>query len=108
MNGTSAIAVVVSLTCFVAAGVFGILANRSRAYDVTHTDALLAMLNKAHWKDTEPTARGVCAYRNVLTIASLRNGNNSKATQVTIALAFQVAAIAALGVGVGRELWHLL
>jgi hypothetical protein len=97
-----------SLSCFVLAGVFGILANRLREYDVTDVDTLRDMLGAGHWGDTEVSARGVCAYRHVVTIDSLRPTNNRKADQITVALIFQVLAIAALGVAIARELWRLL
>ena len=95
--------VVASLICFIVAGLLGILANRAREYEVTHESTLYEMLG-AHWTDDEVDARNVCATRHVATIESLRRGNESKAEQITLALVFQVAAIALLVVALMGEL----
>jgi hypothetical protein len=103
VKGASAVAVAISLACFVVAAVLGILVNWSMAYKITKGRTLQAMLG-GHWKDTEVTARNACASAQVQTIISLRNVNKVKSWLVTSALSFQVAAIAALGVAIGREL----
>lgn len=94
--------VVVSLLLFIVAGVLGIAANQAREYEVTHEDTLYEMLG-AHWTDDEVDARNTCAYRNVVSIQSLRRGNESKAEQITWALFFQVAAITALAISLAGE-----
>ena len=108
VTGVSVVAVTLSLLFFVVAAIFGIAANRLREYDVTHHDTLYDMLGKDHWGDTEVTARGICAFRHVITVQSLRPTNDRKADQITVALSFQVAAIAALSVAIGRELFRFI
>ena len=93
-------AVVGALALFLIAALFGLLANAARLYEVTHSDTLKEM-TQAHWVDDEVDARNVCSYRNVVTLASLRDGNNDKSRQVSIAFWFQLAAITALAVALG-------
>lgn len=98
VTGLARFLVVLALLAFVSAGVAGIRANRLRNYEVTSATTLDHMLSNPHWKDSETTARNVCAKRNVITIRTLRNGNNKKADQITHALGLQVVAIALFAV----------
>lgn len=91
----SARGVAVSLALFTAASVSGFVAALSRKYKVTAVDTLLQMIGP-HWGDNDVDARNAVAYTNVITIRSLREGNNFKATSLIVAATLQLAAVAVL------------
>lgn len=98
-------AVIVSLFLFLIAALFGLLANRARLYELTHTDTLTEM-TQGHWTDDEADARNVCCTRNVITLKSLRRGNNDKSDQVMVGFVMQLTAIAALAFALGSTVLY--
>lgn len=66
------------MTAFVGATVSGHL----KPYEVADLKTMGAMLNE-HWVDTEPSSRNITAHLNAQAAASLREGNNFKASALT-------------------------
>lgn len=102
-SGGARWATVVALGLFVVAGILGIVGNALWSYDVASGDTLREMITNPHWKDSEVDARNVVATANVKTVETLRSGSDTKATIITVALGFQVAAITALAVALLTE-----
>lgn len=99
--------VVAALALYVGAAVLGLLASMSRSYDVTSAETLDRMVDD-HWQDDEVDARNQTAYLNIRTIATLRDGNNRKASMVGWAMAVQVAASVLLVLALAWELGPLI
>lgn len=94
-----------ALAAFVGAALFGLLANRPRWYNITQPDQLHKWRDRdGNWNDTADKAKRVVARANILTIGSLRHGNDTKATLVDVASWFQLAAVALLGMSIGTAL----
>ncbi len=91
------------LATFVAAAGLGLLANRSRSYGVPDSATLTRMIDDK-WKDSETSARNICAALNIATIKTLRNGSNAKSRQLVGAFVCQLLAIAGLVLTLGWEL----
>ncbi|SDP18910.1 hypothetical protein SAMN04489867_1676 [Pedococcus dokdonensis] len=60
---------------------FGVLTTRLVDYEVADTQTLRHMTDD-HWKDNVVDSRSVVAWLNATTIASLRQGNNFKASRL--------------------------
>jgi hypothetical protein len=99
----SVVALLVGLGLFSAAAGCGLAASRTIAYDVTARMVYEQMVG-GQWGDPEEQARRVVAYRNQVTLVSLRAGNNKKAWWLPVAYWLQIAAAAALLVAVGNVL----
>lgn len=69
---------VLLIAAFVGAPVSG----RLMPYEVADLKTMHAMVNE-HWADTEPSSRNITAYLNAQGAASLRAGNNFKASALT-------------------------
>jgi len=94
-----------ALVAFVAAALLGLLANRQHRYSVTQPVQLHKWRDRdGNWNDTADKARRVVAKANILTIASLRQGNNTKATLIEVAHWCQLAAVILLGAAIGTTL----
>lgn len=94
-----------ALAAFVVAAFCGLLANRLRKYEVTQPAQLHEWRDRdGAWNDTADKARRVLAKANILTIASLRQGNNSKAQLVEAALWAQLAAVVLLSLAIAATL----
>jgi hypothetical protein len=96
------IALLVGLALFVAAAGCGLAASRTVPYDVTARMVYDHMVG-GQWGDDEEQALRVVAYRNQVTLVSLREGNNKKAWWLPASYWAQIAA-AALLVAVGSAL----
>jgi hypothetical protein len=97
----------VGLILFVGAALFGLWANALRSYDVAKRARLEEMTTNAHWSDSEQEARRNIAASNTVTVKSLREGNDSKATILTVGLTLQLAALLCLAVAVIVELFAM-
>lgn len=106
-SGSGALGVLLGLLLFVVAALLGFIANIARKYELASPDTLLAMVDE-HWTDQEVDARNVVAYSNVVTIDSLRGGNNTKARLLKWGAGVQVAAVVAVILALGLELWSLV
>jgi hypothetical protein len=99
----TAAALLIGLGLFAVAAFCGLAASRTIAYDVTHPEVYNDMVS-SHWADAEDQARQVVAYRNQITLVSLRQANNRKAWWLPLAFWSQIAATVALLVAVGNAL----
>lgn len=91
-----------ALLAFVVAAFLGLLANRLRRYEVTQPAQLHEWRDRdGAWNDTADKARRVVTRANILTLASLRQGNNAKADLVDAALWAQLTAVLLLAASVG-------
>lgn len=99
-------AILISLALFAAASLASFIGAFSRRYHVPAIDTFLTMIGP-HWKDHDVDARNAVAYANVVTIKSLRRGNNFKAGCLTIAAVFQLAAVTSLIVGLATRFGSL-
>lgn len=75
----------------------GLLAGISRNYEVATSGTLDAML-RGHWTDTEISAKNNVGRLKLLSISSLRVGNNAKAKLLLAAVIVQVGAVVVLAV----------
>lgn len=96
---------IVAVALFLTAAVLGILASHGRKYKVMHVDKVRARLLD-HWSDHEADARSFVAQHQVWTMATLRDGNNTKAKLIAWALWLQLAGLIAVSVAVGIALFR--
>lgn len=85
---------VVTLTLFAVAAFLGILATYNFAYRVADGSTLSAI--PQHMKDSEEVANRNITNTNVLTVLTMRAGNNRKALLLLIAMFVQLGALVAL------------
>lgn len=79
--------VTIGLVAFVAAALFGLLANRLKKYDVVTTGQLWSWRNNAAaWAASDQDARRAITKGNIVTIDTLRAGNDTKAKWIEAAL----------------------
>jgi hypothetical protein len=90
-----------ALAGFLVAGVFGIVAGFNFKYQVGDAPTLTSMTT-AHWTDSEVTARNIAAKLNVLTLQSLRVGNNHKARWLVGSFVMQLLATGSLAVAISQ------
>ena len=90
-----------ALAGFLGAGVCGIVAGFNFKYQVADAPTLNSMTS-AHWTDSEVSARNIAAKLNVLTLQSLRVGNNHKATWLVGSFVMQLLATGSLGFAISR------
>lgn len=91
-----------ALAGFVSSALLSLLANRLRGYEVTQPAQLHEWRDRdGAWHDTADKARRVITKANILTIASLRQGNNTKASFIEAALWAQFGAVLLLATSVG-------
>jgi hypothetical protein len=102
-DGVTATALLVGLGLFAAAALCGLLTTLP-GHDVTHQDVYYDMIRN-RWDDTEDAARRSVAFRNEITLKSLRSANRRKAAWLLPAFCAQVAAAVALLVAVGNALF---
>ncbi len=97
--GNARYPLVSALILFVVAAFLGILAAVNFKYDVVSRDSLSQML-RGHWTDSDDMAAKNIATANVITIKTMRRGNNTKAALLLIALFTQLGAFLSLSVAV--------
>ncbi|SRR6266540_1408559 len=102
-DAVTVVALLLGLGLFAAAAGCGLAASRTVPYDVT-AGTVYDQMVRGQWGDPEEQARRVVAYRNQVTLVSLRAGNNKKAWWLPVAFWAQIAAAAALLVAVGNAL----
>jgi hypothetical protein len=96
-------ALLLGLGLFAVAAGCGLAASRTLAYNVT-ARAVYDQMVRGQWGDSEEQACRVVAYRNQVTLVSLRAGNNKKSWWLPVAFWAQIAAAGALLVAVGNAL----
>lgn len=91
-----------AVLAFLGAAILAIVANRARYYKVVEDSEVMDMLRE-QWDVSETTARSMTAQYNTLTMSSLRQGNNKKASLIEAAQWVQLGglSLASLAVGVG-------
>jgi len=99
LSGGVRTAVIVSLLLFTVAAAFGIAVNWNRSYAVAKPSTLGQMVNE-RWAVDEVDARNYTASLNVVTVETLRRGNNVKARLLSAGLVAQLAAVLAVSVSV--------
>jgi hypothetical protein len=87
---------VATVTMFVFAALFGILATNTVAYRVARSDVLQKMVLD-RWTDTERVATKNTTALNISTVLSLRASNDKKVLFVRVAHVAQLLALLALG-----------
>jgi hypothetical protein len=87
----------VALVVYLGSAILGLLAGISRNYEVATSGTLDAMLRE-RWTDTEISAKNNVARLKLLSISSLRVGNNAKAKLLLAAVIVQVGAVVVLAV----------
>ena len=97
------VAVVVAVGLFAAAGIAGILAARARWYSVADVQTVDELLGD-RWSVDLDTARRAVATINRNTLASLRDGNDKMASAAALGGWLQVAAVAALALGLALQI----
>jgi hypothetical protein len=102
-DGLTTAALLIGLGLFAVAAFCGLAASRTVEYDVTHPEVYNDMVS-THWGDAEDQACNITAYRNQVTLVSLRHANNKKAWWLPHAFRAQIAAAVALLVAVGNAL----
>ncbi len=108
VTGVAAWLLVGALVAFLGSGILGVSTSFGRWYKVADTTTLQMMVTAPHWSDGDFTARLICATANARTIASIRIGNNKKASLLTWGQSLQLIAVAALATAVGVELFRRL
>jgi hypothetical protein len=99
LSGPVRTALIVSLLLFALAAACGIAANWNRSYAVAKPSTLDRMVND-RWAVDEVDARNYVASLNVVTVQTLRHGNNVKARLLSAGLVAQLAAVLAVSVTV--------
>ncbi len=98
--------VTVGAVCFVFAAVFGLATNRPvNAYQEPSDEWLTSLTGEAVWSADPVLGSRRVAEANVGTLTSYRAANGRKAVLLTLALGFEVAAVAILAVAVGLIIW---
>ena len=87
-----------ALSFFVIATFFGILVTINFKYEVASKETLSKL--RGHWADSDNVAMRNIVATNVMTIATLRRGNDKKATLLFVALFAQLGALLSLAVTV--------
>lgn len=85
---------VTTLTLFAIAAFLGILATYNFAYRVA--DGATSSAIPQHLKDSEEVTSKNITYTNVLTVRTMRSGNNKKAVLLVAAMFAQLGALVAL------------
>jgi hypothetical protein len=88
-----------ALAFFVIAAFFGILVTINFKYEVA-SKKTLSKLPRGHWADSDNVAMRNIVATNVMTIATLRRGNDTKVTLLLVALFAQLGALLSLAVTV--------
>jgi hypothetical protein len=99
-TGTSVATFGLALMSFVVAALLGLLANRSRAYQVLDEESMLSLRQEDAWNLSADEARWLIVGRQVDTLTSLRAGNFLKSRLVNRALMAQIAALALLAIAI--------
>lgn len=81
-----------ALAAFIAAAAIALVSTRLRVYSVVHPDQLDTWREDRFWLDDQDNARWLLADANTKTLASLREGSDSKAREVQLALWAQFVA----------------
>jgi len=95
----------VALAAFIAAGAVGVFVQTyGFKFRVMDAATLEVLANQPNWERTADDAARNWVHWQVMSICTLREGNNTKAALIGIGLGFQLLAIVLLAVSVGIEL----
>jgi hypothetical protein len=97
-SGLVTVLLAVGLGNFVLAAVLALIAGALREYRVAEIASLRLMTADQHWFAPADAARQDLAAVNITTVATLRHGNETKVRVLIGAVAFQLVALAVLGV----------
>ena len=84
---------------------FAARAQGLQSVDRPSAEALFRLLEKTWWTMTAAQARSVAARHNVMTIQSLRDANNRRASSLKVALILQGFGLAAVVITIVQGIW---